>query len=106
MLGAVKSAGAFVLAALVTSAPVLAQNWIKVPPPMVPRTTDGKPDLQAPAPRTTDGKPDLTGPWSSKDNAFLRDIARGMNPDAVPFQPWAKELFDRRKDGSLSQRRS
>jgi hypothetical protein len=103
MLGAVKSAGAFVLAALVMSAPVLAQNWIKVPPPIVPRTADGKPDLQAPTPRTPDGKPDLTGPWSSKDNSFLRDIAREMPPDAVPFQPWAKELFDRRKDGSLSR---
>ena len=103
MLGAVKSAGALVLAALVTSAPVLAQNWIKVPPPIVPRTADGKPNLQAPVPRTPDGKPDLTGPWSSKDNSFLRDIARGMPPDAVPFQPWAKELFDRRKDGSLSR---
>ena len=49
MLGLVKSAGAFVfvfvLAALVTSAPVLAQNWIKVPPPAVPRTADGKPNL-------------------------------------------------------------
>ena len=56
MLGAVKSAGALVLAALVMSAPVLAQNWIKVPPPIVPRTADGKPDLQAPAPRTPDGK--------------------------------------------------
>jgi hypothetical protein len=103
MLGAVKSAGALVLAALVTSAPVMAQNWIKVPPPIVPRTADGKPDLQAPVPRTPDGKPDLTGPWSSKDNSFLRDIARGMPPEAVPFQPWAKELFDRRKDGSLSR---
>ncbi len=54
-----KSAGAFVvvLAALVTSAPVLAQNWIKVPPPIVPRTADGKPNLLAPAPRSRTASP-------------------------------------------------
>ena len=26
-----------------------------------------------------------------------------MNPDAVPFQPWARALFDQRKDGSHSR---
>jgi len=90
-------------AAFLNSAPVLAQNWLKVPAPKVPRTADGKPNLSAPAPRRPDGKPDLTGPWSSKDNTFLRDIAAGMNPEAVPFQPWAKALFDQRKDGSRSR---
>jgi hypothetical protein len=29
----------------------------------VPRHSDGKPDLTAPAPRTADGKPDLSGLW-------------------------------------------
>src|SRR6476620_3762030 len=90
-------------AACLNSAPVLAQHWLTVPAPKVPRTADGKPNLSAPAPRRPDGKPDLTGPWSSKDNTFLRDIAAGMNPEAVPFQPWAKALFDQRKDGSRSR---
>ena len=105
MLGPVKSAGAsiFVLVALVVSAPALAQNWVKVPPQNVPRTADGKPNLSAPVPRTPDGKPDLTGPWSSKDNTYLRDIATGLKPEDVPFQPWAKALFDQRKTGALSR---
>jgi hypothetical protein len=94
---------AVVMMAFVAPASLPAQNWIKVPTPTVPRTADGKPNLLAPAPRGPDGKPDLTGPWSSKDNTFLRDIATGLTPDAVPFQPWAKALFDQRKTGSLSR---
>jgi hypothetical protein len=93
----------FVLAVFVLSAHALAQHWTKVPPPHVPRTADGTPDLSAPVPLLADGKPDLTGPWSSKDNSFLRDIAAGMPPDQVPFQPWARALFDQRKDGSHSR---
>ena len=30
-------------------------------------------------------------------------VAAGMSPDTVPFQPWAKALFDQRKDGSHSR---
>jgi hypothetical protein len=90
MLGAVKSAGAFVLAALVMSAPVLAQNWIKVPPSIVPRTTDGKPDLQAPAPRTPDGKPDLSGLWRIH-TSYLLNAAPDLKP--ADIQPWAAKLY-------------
>jgi hypothetical protein len=42
--------------------PVYAQ-WVKVPPANVPRTSDGKPNLSAPAPRLADGRPDLSGIW-------------------------------------------
>src|SRR3954447_3099990 len=44
------------------SAPALAQ-WPKHIPSAVPKTSDGKPDMNAPAPRTPDGKPDLSGVW-------------------------------------------
>src|SRR5262249_32785144 len=40
-----------------------AAQWIQQPTPGIPRTSDGKPDLTAPAPRTRDGKPDLSGVW-------------------------------------------
>jgi hypothetical protein len=87
-----------------TSTPaLLAQHWTKVPPPGIPLTRDGKPDLLAPTPRTPDGKPDLSGKWSSKDNTFARDLATGLKEEDVPFQPWAKALFDKRKDGSYSR---
>ena len=87
-----------------TSTPVLlAQHWTKVPLTGIPLTRDGKPDMFAPVPRTPDGKPDLSGKWSSKDNTFARNLATGLKEEDVPFQPWAKVLFDKRKDGSHSR---
>jgi hypothetical protein len=82
-------------AAVVIAAPMFGQ-WVKVPRAKNP------PDLSAPAPRLSNGKPDLTGAWSPDDNRYLRDIARDLKPDDVPYQPWAKALFEQRKDGSHS----
>ena len=51
------------LAALVLiggAIPAEAQ-WLDRPTPNIPRTSDGKPNLAAPAPRGADGHPDLTG---------------------------------------------
>jgi hypothetical protein len=81
--------------------PAVAQ-WLKVPEPVLPRTADGKPNLSAPAPRLPDGKPDLTGIWRSNDNTFVRDIAASLKPEDVPYQPWARALFDARKGGLYS----
>ena len=87
-----------------TSTPLLlAQHWTKVPLTGIPLTPDGKPDMFAPVPRTPDGKPDLSGKWSSKDNTFARNLATGLKEEDVPLQPWAKALFDKRKDGSHSR---
>lgn len=49
-------------------------QWLNYPTPAVPRTSDGKPNLSAPAPRTADGKPDLSGMWFESD----------ARPDACP----------------------
>lgn len=38
-------------------------QWVNTPLPGIPRTSDGKPNLSAPAPRTADGRPDLSGIW-------------------------------------------
>ncbi len=38
-------------------------QWLNFPTPGVPRTADGKPNLNAPVPHTADGKPDLSGVW-------------------------------------------
>jgi hypothetical protein len=92
-----------VLPAIVLAAAPASAQWTKVPPAKIPRTADGKPDLSAPAPRSPDGTPDLTGVWSPKDNKYARDISADSKPDDVPFQPWAKALFDERKDGSHSR---
>jgi hypothetical protein len=91
-----------VLVTCVTAAPLSAQ-WINVPPPASPRTADGKPDLAAPAPRLPDGRPDLSGVWEPIDNRFVGNIAAGIESENVPFQPWAKALFESRRDGSAAR---
>jgi hypothetical protein len=81
----------------------LEGQWVNVPPLKIPRTATGEPDMKAPAPRRPDGKPDLTGSWSPNDNRYGRDFASGMKPEDIPFQPWARALFEQRKDGSHSR---
>ena len=44
----------------------LAAQWVQRPTSGIPRTSDGKPNLSAPAPRTGDGKPDLSGIWATR----------------------------------------
>ena len=77
--------------------PAFAQ-WSKVPPAAVPRTPDGKPNLAAPAPRLPDGKPDLSGIWNAQTK-YLRNLASDLKPEDVPFQPWAKTVYDERAAG-------
>src|ERR1700680_2965365 len=77
-------------------------QWINVPPVKAPRAKSGEIDLKAPTPRRPDGKPDLSGSWSPDDNRYVRDFALDMKPEDVPYLPWAKKLFDERKDGAHS----
>jgi hypothetical protein len=81
----------------------------------VPRTSDGKPNFDAPTPRTADGKPDLTGVWLNEwfyggqvrqppvsppgepPASTFANIGAGF-PEGLPFQPWAKELMEKRKE--------
>src|SRR6476660_947182 len=83
--------------ALTMSGPVFGQ-WTKVPAAAIPRTADGKPNLSAPAPRLPDGKPDLSGIWNSPTK-YLRNLASDLQPEDIPFQPWAKAIYDARAAG-------
>ena len=79
----------------------LQAQWEKMPPAKVPRTKDGKPNLSAPAPRLPDGKPDLSGIWTP-DNKYqgkVQNFAMDLKVKKVPFQPWARKLYDERKTG-------
>ena len=81
---------------MLTCSSAFAQ-WTNVPTDRIPRTPDGKPNLAAPAPRLPDGKPDLSGVWTPP-NGYLRDLAKDLK-EPVPFQPWAKTLYDERAAG-------
>ena len=91
-----------IVTVLLLSAPIQAQ-WLKVPAAKIPRTLDGKPNLSAPAPRLPDGKPDLSGIWEPANNRYVQNLAADLKPEDVPYQPWAKALFDERKTGAHSK---
>jgi hypothetical protein len=74
------------------AAPAQAQ-WISYPTPDIPRTADGKPNLNAPAPRTSDGKPDLSGVWGISSGKYLMNIAADLKP--TDLKPWALESVGR-----------
>jgi hypothetical protein len=82
----------------VMSTPLVAQ-WAQVPSPSVPRGPHGTPNLAAPAPRLPDGTPDLSGVWNPP-LGYVRNLAKDLK-DEVPFQPWAKTLYDERASGAL-----
>ena len=101
------------LAIVVLAAPAAAQ-WLGYPAKNIPRNADGSPNLSAPAPRTSAGKPDLSGVWQPvadpNDPAggiegvvapkYMVDIMRDLK-GAVPFQPWAAELFEQRQANKM-----
>ena len=95
------------------SSPMSAQ-WPAYPTPGVPKTADGKPNLNGPAPRTADGKPDLNGIWLNGRGggrgqapanvtfsegppvATFRDAGANIK-EGLPFQPAAAELVKKRR---------
>jgi hypothetical protein len=86
------------IAALVCASSVtISAQWLKHPTAGIPRTSDGRPNANAPVPRTPDGKPDLSGIWNAVDGRFLTNIARRAGFDA-PFTPAGAELFKYRQE--------
>jgi len=85
-------------------APAAAQ-WFDYPSKGIPRTPDGKADLNAPAPKTPDGKPDLSGiclgdQWSPAGRRPSPPGA-GRGEGAPEMLPWAQKVFDERRANSL-----
>jgi len=93
--------GASIVFLAMLCGPLQAQ-WVNVPPANIPRTAEGKPDLSAPAPRLIDGKPDLSGVWTPENTYQGKpaNFAADLKAEEVPFQPWAKTLFDERASGA------
>src|SRR5215470_6315614 len=86
---------------LILVAAQLQAQWAKVPPANIPRMPDGKPDLSAAPPRSPGGHPDLSGIWRP-DNTYdgqPANFAANLKVDNIPYQLWAKELFEERTTG-------
>ncbi len=86
-----------VVALLLTLTGVARAQWDPYPWKHVPRTPDGKVDLNAPAQRTAYGKPDLSGFWMPADEVkHLLNLAADLKPEDVPLKPWARDLYNAR----------
>lgn len=71
-------------------------QWVNVPLPNTPRTSDGKPNLSAPAPLLSNGKADLSGIWRVADGRYLQNIA--VEIGEAPFHPEALAFYRERAD--------
>jgi hypothetical protein len=76
---------------------VASAQWDPYPWKRVPRTADGKIDMNAPAVRTSYGKPDLSGFWIPENlTKFLLNLAADMKQDEIPLTAKARDLYNQR----------
>ena len=98
--------------AILAAAPGLPAQFASFPAAAgVPKLADGSPNYAAPAPKTADGKPDFSGVWAPSRESVLNsqeglggarrpagpfwDLNSAV-PGGLPYQPWAKEIRDKR----------
>jgi hypothetical protein len=96
-----------VVSALFFTIPMASAQWLNYPTARVPRLSNGKPNLTAPAPRNGDGKPDLSGIWQLEARCppegcgdypaapEFADLGARLK-GGLPYQPWAAELVEKR----------
>lgn len=71
---------------LLLASTTLHAQWFDWSTPTVPRTAEGRPDLQAPVPRLADGRVDMSGVWVPED-------ASGSLFDTSKIQGWALDAM-------------
>ena len=87
------------MAVAAIAAALASGQWLNTPTTGVPRTADGKPDLNAPAPKAADGHPDLSGVWTPNSRP-LQDLSVGVPNREVPYLPWSAQLTKERAGGA------
>jgi hypothetical protein len=65
-------------------------QWLTTPAPGIPRTSDGSPNLSAPAPRTAWDTADFSGVWAAAR-------VSGDLPDSGSLHPWVRTLMNQRR---------
>jgi hypothetical protein len=83
--------------ALVSMPRAADAQWPAYPWKNMPRTPDGRIDMNAAPRRMADGHVDLSGFWMPADGVkHLLNLAADMKPDEVPLQPWAQAVYQER----------
>src|SRR5213595_2592154 len=81
------------VAMMSTIAVVANAQWDPYPWKRMPRTADGKVDLNAPAQRTSYGKIDLSGFWMPENpTKHLLNLVADLKRGEVPLKPQAQAL--------------
>jgi hypothetical protein len=74
-----------------TAVPIAGQ-WLHQPTRGLPRKSDGKPDLAAPAPHLSDGTPDLSGLWQMHPGSYVVNLAQDLAE--ADIRPWAQRRYE------------
>ena len=83
--------------AMFTVASVASAQWDPYPWKHVPRTADGKVDLNAAPVRTSYGKIDLSGFWMPDNpTKYLLNLAADMKQEEIPLTPWGRDVYNQR----------
>lgn len=107
------------VAGMMLASPASSQ-WATYKTKNIPRTSDGKPNLAAPAPKASNGKPDLSGMWmiagppgeeldglEHPPPMVSVNLANGLKPGEVEMLPpfaglFAQHLSARSSKGSCA----